>query len=381
MSNWAMAAVLAFTAATATATAGASAPESIPPATVPATVATTPVVATSLEIESPDEVMALPADLRERLHREVLSGSPPPPERLERLIRFLFDPQGLGMSYQEDATHSVARSYATRKANCVGFTLLFLALARESGLEARAQGIRQTLSWRRDDSTLYRNSHVNARVRVGRREYTVDFAVAPVIARNAPTPQSDQRLLAQYYNNLAMQDLERKDMAAAQQRMAIALRLDPAYSTHWSNAGVMHLRNGEVQTAEHAYARALSIDPWDAGALFNMAGLARRTGDLRREREYQRRLARVQQQDPLHHFLQAIAFEQSGDYAQAIAHYQRAIRLYSNEPRFHAALAGAYRLVGDERRAAKAQSRANALEADKREAYRKRADGLGRATH
>ncbi len=335
----------------------------------------------AFEIETPADVMTLPPELRARLHDEVLNGDPPRMVRFERLIDFMVDARGLGMIYREDDTHSVAQSYATRTANCVGFTLLFLALAREAGLDVSAQSIRQTLSWRQDERTLYLRSHVNALVLVGTREYVVDFAIEPVIARNRPEPTSDQGLLAHYYNNLAVQHLDQHRMASAQRLIETALSLDSMAAAYWSNAGVIHLRNGDTATAERAYTRALALDPRDAGALFNMLSLAHRIGDSGREAEFQQRLARVQQQDPFHHFMQAMAFENNGEYSKAIEHYRRAIRLHGKEPRFHAALARAHELSGDHRGAAAALKHAVLLsEGEQRDRYEQQLQDLRQAS-
>ncbi len=314
-------------------------------------------------IETPGHVMAVPPILKHRLHEALGSESLPQKQRLERLIDFIFDADGLGMRYREDATHSVAQTYATREANCVGITLLFLALAREAGLKASPQGIRRTLSWRQDDRTLYRSNHVNVGIVLGGRLYTVDFAVEPVIARDPPSPISDHRLLAHYYNNLAMAELAQERMTTAERLMTVSLNLDPDYAPHWSNAGVLYLRNGDAVAGERAYNRALTLDTREPNALFNMASLARRANDAKKEAEFERRLARVQQRDPLHHFLQALSDERSGDDARAIQHYRTAIRLYSGEHRFHAALAQAYRRTGDLDRAMRALKRARALSA------------------
>lgn len=333
-------------------------------------------------IEAPADVMALPSELRARLHDAVLDDDPPRMARFERLIDFMFDPRGLGMTYRENATHSVRKSYLTREANCVGFTLLFLALAREAGLDASAQGVRRTLSWRQGGRTLYLNRHVNALVRIGTREYVVDFAIEPVIAHHRPTPISDRSLLAHYYNNLAMQDLEEGRMASAQRLIAITLSLDATSAANWSNAGVVHLRDNDAAGAERAYAKALALDPRDTGALFNMASLARRNGDSAREAELRRRLARVQKQDPLHHFLLAMAFEHDGNYPQAIDFYRNAIRLHGGEHRFHAALARAYRLSGNQTRAAAALKHAAALsEGVERDRYRQQLWDLHQAAN
>jgi Flp pilus assembly protein TadD len=335
----------------------------------------------TFRIETPAEVMALPPELLARLHDAVLTGDPPRMVRFQRLIDFMVDARGLGMVYREDDTHSVAQSYATRTANCVGFTLLFLALAREAGLNASAQSIRHTLAWRQDENTLYLTSHVNALVRVGTREYVVDFAVEPVIARHRPVPTSDNSLLAHYYNNLAVQQLDRRSMASAKRLMETALSLDTAEPAYWSNIGVIHLRNGDAVAAERAYAQALSLDPRHASALFNMASLAHRTGDSARETDFQNRLARVQQQDPFHHFMQALRFEHTGDYSKAISHYRRAIRLHGKEPRFHAALARVYALAGDQRHAVVALKRAASLsEGAERDRYEQQLQDVRQAS-
>jgi Flp pilus assembly protein TadD len=326
---------------------------------------------TALEpVENPADVMTLPPSLKSRL-REAFGPNPGPPEyRLERLLDFIVSENGLAIRYRENATYSVAQTYATRQANCVGFTLLFLALAREAGLDAHPQEITHTLAWRKDDRTLYRSNHVNTGVAIGARTRVVDFSVEPVIARNAPARISDRRLLAHYYNNLAMAKLSDGDSAAARRLMRIALELAPDYAPHWSNVGVLHLRGGDSDAAERAYSRALTLDPRESSALFNMASLARRTGDSKKEAEFQQRLSRVQQQDPFHHFLQALAYEHGGDDARAIEHYRAAIRIHRKEHRFHAALAQAYRRTGDIANADRALKRARALsKGAAREAY------------
>jgi Flp pilus assembly protein TadD len=322
-------------------------------------------------VESPSQLLAMPPELRERLNKEVLAQRLPPPQRLERLVHFMLDADGLGVTYEEGATYSVAQTYAVRKANCLSFTLLFTAMARAAGLDAYPQEIDDTLSWRQNEGTLFRNNHINTGVRLGGRTLTVDVSGEQVIARSNPVVATDLRLLAHYYNNLSIAQLEQGQIAPALELMDGALRADPNYAPLWSNSGVLHLRNGDVAGAEASYLKALAIDPEDDGALFNMVNLVHRLGDDRREAEYRKRLDRVQKKDPLHHFMQALDFERNGDYPQAIEHYLRAIRLHHGEHRFYSALARVYVKAGDTRRAAKALARAQALsDGAIREAYR-----------
>jgi Flp pilus assembly protein TadD len=307
------------------------------------------------------EILALPAPLRQRLHAEVLTGRPSPPRRFERLVHFMFDAEGLGMTYHENGSHTVAESWATRQANCLGFTLLFLAMAREAGLEAQPHEMRETLSWHEQGETIFRSSHVNVHVRINGRKFVVDVARDAIVARRRSEAISDERLLAHYYNNLAIRSLETKQIPLAVQQVNAALAADPAYGPLWSNAGVMRLRAGDTAGAERAYARALSLDDADPNALFNMVSLAKRKGDAALEARYRQRLARVQERDPFHHFLLAMDYQRSGDYAQAIHHFQRAIRRLPREHRFYSALAEVYLLAGDPARAGKALGRAQSL--------------------
>lgn len=326
---------------------------------------------------APHDLMALPEELRTRLHDEVLDGRTGPHQRLERLGHFMFEPEGLGMTYREDANLSVAEAYDLRTGNCLTFTMLFVALAREAGLDVAPQEIEAILALRQHDGTLFLSNHVNATVRVGARRYVVDVAGDNVIARDAPAPISDARLMSHYYNNLAVARLAQGDYAGGLAAVDIALTLAPDYANHWSNAGVLQLRSGNVQEAERAYARALALDADNANALFNVASLAQRTGDRSRELEFRHRLARVQQNDPFHQFLLAANYERTGDLAQAIRYYKRAIKLHDGEHRFHSALANAYLQAGDVRRAARALGRAQSLsDGDTRAAYRDRLEQL-----
>lgn len=315
---------------------------------------------------SQEQVMALPPELRARLHDEVLVRRTSQVDRLQKLVDFMFLPQphGLGMTYQGDASHSVAQAYATRRGNCLAFTLMFLALADEADLNAWPQEIGEALAWHRNDDTLFRATHVNVGVRISWHTYVVDAAPDAVIARHPPERIPIERLLAHYYNNNAALLLEQGRLAPALRYMAIALAQDPKFAAAWSNAGVLYLRNGDPEAAERAYATALELEPENSGALFNMVGLQQDMGDHEREAEFRKRLELVQGRDPFHHFLQAIDCQRSGNNACAIEHFRRAIRLLPSEYRFHAALAAAYRQAGDMQHAEESLARARELGGD-----------------
>lgn len=335
------------------------------------------------EPPSPAEIMALPEPLRQQFHARVLSTTRAPEQRLRRMVDFLFSPDDLGMGYDIAANHTVAEAYATRKANCLSFTLLAIALAREAGLQAYGQQIDDTLAWRQAEDTLYRTHHVNAGVRLrGGRQLSVDVAWDQVIARKPPRQISDARLLVHYYNNRAADLLEAGRLDDALRYAEVAKRLDPAYAVTWSNTGVLHLRNGDGVQAQAHYLHALRLDPSSPGALSNLSAHYQRTGDVEAARQLQARLQRVQAKDPFHHFLQGTRHEREGDLERAVDDYRRAITLFPDEHRFHFGLARVYFQMGDHRRAGKALARAERLsEGDNRRLYHAKLDALRRLAH
>lgn len=338
MVTWAYAAILAWSVAV---------PASVTPAMSP--------------MPGPTQVMAVPPALRTQLQQQVIDAGGSRRSRLERLVDFLFKKPGLGMEYSADATLTVEQAYRTRKANCLTFTLLTVALARESGLQAYGQELDDIVAWRVDDNIIYGFNHVNAGIAMGRSRFTVDVARDEVVARNPPEPISDRRLLALYYNNRAAELLAHTSPAAAVPYMAMALQLAPSYAGAWANAGVLYLRQGDPRTAERNYLKALALDPANASALVNLVTLYGNNGDETRRAIYARRIEKIQAKDPYFQFLQAEDDEKQGDYAGAVQHYRRAIRLYDGDSRFYLGLAHAYQQLGEERHAQRAMDRAAAL--------------------
>ncbi|RZA14919.1 MAG: transglutaminase domain-containing protein, partial [Proteobacteria bacterium] len=146
------------------------------------------------------QVMEVPRELQDQW-QVVLEGGRNDQERLRRLLDFLADTEhGLAMKYRDDATLTVTEAYRTRQANCLTYTMLFIALAHFAGLDAYPQEIDETLAWQQRDGIVYRTNHVNAGVRVGTRRYTVDVGSSFVMARHPAHRITPERLLAQYYN-------------------------------------------------------------------------------------------------------------------------------------------------------------------------------------
>lgn len=330
------------------------------------------------DLVAPVRVVEIPAELRERLQGSVIAPSGNGHQRLERLIEFTFGPEGLGLEYGGDYTFTVEQAYRAREANCLSFALLFVALAREAGLDAYVQETDHVLTWYQGDGTVYNASHVNAGVKVGGRRRTIDINRNVMMFLEPPRPISDERALSRYYNNRGAELLDQDLVPAARLHMETAIDLAPDYPGVWSNLGVLSLREGDLQAAEDAYGRALAIDSNHAASLFNLVALHQHTGNIRALTQYQKILRRVELGDPFHQFMQAMQREKEGDFEGAVKHYRQAIRRHEREHHFHFGLARAYVQLGDKRRARASFARARDLAAgdEQRTLYQAKIDGL-----
>lgn len=328
---------------------------------------------------SPEQILAIPPDLRELFHQRVVSPSGSPQARMTRLARFMFDPGGLDMSYQHDGNYTVAEAWRTRKANCLSFTLLTIALAREAGLNAYGQEISRTLSWYSEGDTLYFSNHVNAGILLNQERYSVDVASDSILTGEPPHRISDERLLAIFYSNRAASLITEGKLPTARTYMEAALRMDEGYASAWNNAGVLSLRQGLPDEAERDLLHALEADASHDGALMNLASLYAARGDRRREAEFRARIEKARRRNPFHYFMLAVNDEKVGDYTGAAKQYRRAIKLYDGEHRFHFGLARAYLHQGRYRKAGEALRHAQAVAGgDMGERYQAKLDMLRR---
>lgn len=310
-----------------------------------------------------DEELALPDGLRQMLPAEAKDRRLDEFQRMQSLVKFMVTDNGLGLRYQEQPTYGIAESLALRRVNCLSFTMLFVAMARASGLNAFAQASDDALTMRVLDGTLYRATHVNAGIKVNDRSYTVDVGSQAVIGGRKPQRISDARTVALLRNNHAVEHLLQGDHARAGETINAAIALDASNAAIWNNAGVVHWRAGRRDAAERAYLQALQLQGDHVGALSNLVALHRAGGASDQLSRYTKRLHRAQASDPFSQFLAAQSLAVSGAHAAAIEHYQRAIRLLPGEPLFHRGLAEAYQGQGDVAAAGRSRERAGRIEA------------------
>lgn len=319
-----------------------------------------PAVPAAVPVEAPpapSEVMAIPEELRQAFHARVLDGINAPELRLRRMVDFMFAKDGLDLKYKADATNSVAESYRTRQVNCLSFTLMAVALAREAGLKAQGQQIDRVLAWSLVDDVVMQSLHANAVVTVKDRNLQVkdgrDFVLD--IAGGALYTQDfivhgfkveDKRLLASFYGNRAMELLAQGRLDESKAWLDEALVLEPEEAMLWNNAGVLMQRTGDAAAAESAFLRAVNRNPRLMSVLNNLVAMYSTRGDTTRAAYWKERADRVLRRDPFYQYSVAERNAGAGNYEEAVRYYRRAIALDSRERVFHFGLARAYAYLG-----------------------------------
>ncbi|MFL9584689.1 tetratricopeptide repeat protein [Stenotrophomonas sp. AB1(2024)] len=312
-------------------------------------------------IPSPEQILAIPPDLRDMLQQRVIAPTLSREQRVVRLVHLIFDEDAMHLEYDPYATHTLAETWQTHRANCLSFTLMFVTLARAAGIDARVQEVAQVVTWHQDQGVIYNVGHVNVGLDLNGRTAVVDLDRNVLYDRYGPRPIPDERALAHFYNNRGAEYMADGDTAQARVYLDAALAMAPALPAGWNNLGVLDTREGRMDQARKDYEQALQLQPRHAAALTNASALYRRLGDEHRATVLARRLEQVQKSDPFAQFRFGNEAEQRHDYAQAIEYYRRAVRLYSSAHQFHFGLARAYFLAGDTRHASLEMLRARDL--------------------
>lgn len=277
--------------------------------------------------------------------RRWVPGPMDPVDAARRLLTGMQLEGLLDLAYDETATWTPAQTFRRRRGNCLSFTLLFAALAREAGLPVEFREVATPPVWSRTGDFVVNSRHVNLRIRSDGhggliRNAVIDFNL--VAAQDAwPVRRIDRdRLVAAYHGNQGVLALARADLPRAFAHFRAALRADRTAPIAWLNLGQLHARLGRDDLALRASAQALRHAPEDPSALGNAATILTRTG----HREAAARLRALQrdhlERNPYWHSERARLALGQGHLDEALQASARAVDLRGDDPRLLAQRAG-----------------------------------------
>jgi tetratricopeptide (TPR) repeat protein len=285
-----------------------------------------------------------------------------PHHRLISLIEAL-EQRGLFSLDYAEVTRTASATFHERQGNCLSFTMLFVALAREVGLKAAYQSVDVPPTWTNDGQVVIA-SHVNSVVNTGsNRQTTVDFNIRDYRGEQRSRRVGDKYALALFYTNLGAEALLQGSHEASLAYLREAARVYPEISGLWVNLGVLYVRNGYYEQAEAANLRALEINDDELSALGNLVLVYEALGMPERAAAYRGRVQSYRERNPYYHYsLAARALEQQ-QLPTALMSIRRALRLKPDEHEFYTLRGEVLAALGRARDAQESFERANEFEA------------------
>lgn len=283
-------------------------------------------MADALAADSPD-VLAVSDAMRSFVAQYTESVNTPQ-GRLVALHGAIKSDAALDMHYDPFADGDAATAFARGTANCLSYAHMFIALAREAGLDARYQWVEVRPEWHRIGERVAVRLHVNVHVRTrDGGEFMIDIDPLSRSEVAAARLMSDDEGLALHHNNLAITALAEERPGEAWLEIVRGLRVSPSMSQLWVNLGAIYRFVGQDADAERAYFRALEFDRGDRSAMNNLVVLYHRQGREDEAAFWLDRLARYRDRNPYYHASLGDAAMRTGDWDAAFGHYSRARRL------------------------------------------------------
>ena len=269
-------------------------------------------------------------------------------KKLNKLVQVVFSKNFMNLSYDNSRTKTAIETFETRSGNCLSFANMFMSMARYLGMEAYYQEVVNFPTWNKRGNVVMLNRHINVLVKIGTRNFVLDFNPYMNNREDAKSyVVSDERALAQYYNNLGAEFFQKGDHHNALDYFQFAIEISPELSFGWSNMGAAYSNIGRQEDAEAAYLKALELDRKEFTAMSNLARLYKKMGRLERANYYKKKVERFRKKNPYYHYSLGVSAFADQSYDDALKHFKNAVRRKPKDHDFHFELAKTYSQLGN----------------------------------
>ncbi|HET7134173.1 MAG TPA: tetratricopeptide repeat protein, partial [Gammaproteobacteria bacterium] len=281
------------------------------------------------------EASGLDPDMRAFVAASV-GPSTDPRYKLERLFDGMRRDGLFRLVYSGIETRSASVTFRERRGNCLSFTMMFVALAREAGLAVKYQVVDVPPQWTSDTELIVMRSHINAVVKTGYdRNTLIDFNVFDAKAKYPRRSVDDAYVLGLFYANVGAEALIDKDYELAFRYLRESARAAPGLPAAWINLGALYSRLHAYDYAESAYLRALTLDPDNPSGATNLARLYATLGEDALAEIYRQRVRHYQEANPYYHYALAQRSYDAGRFDAVLDEMRRALRLKRDEKNFY----------------------------------------------
>ena len=319
--------------------------------------------------EHPD-VDLVATDEAMRAFVATVAETPKERDRLRTLLDLMRRNGYVANTYEPYLNLTAREAFAAKRGNCLSYTSLFVALAREAGLDAKFQVVAVPPDYDSVDGRLVLNKHVNVRVeRVpGRGAVTVEFSEEYASGIYNRLVVTDDYATALHYNNLAFTHARNGDPRSEFVYLRKAIDATPDNPDYWANLGVFYGRQERYDHAVAAHRRALAFDAYHGAAIRGLANAYTALGRDEAARLYRKRIAHSKVRDAYAYFALAQRALEARHVAYSLELLANAVRLFDDDYRFYELQGQAYGELGDDAAAEASFKRARTVARASREA-------------
>lgn len=318
--------------------------------------------------------IVIPNELTEDMKRWVLQSVPEfgaDEERLNFLLTGLLSNRRRGIAYEGGYTGTSKEVFSDKKANCLSFAALFVAMARHAGIQAYYLRVGDLDGYEQHGDLIIVSGHITAGYGDVLNRQVLEFNLGPGINYDyrRAEPISDITAIALHYTNRAAELILSGKLEQAIEAADTALRLDPKLAIAWVNRGVGLRRMGKWEEAEASYRKALVHRPNFVTAYQDLEAVLRLQG---REEEAEQVAAVIEDlgtRNPFHLIRLGDDSLSRGRADDARRYYRRALRLKRDSPEPYAAMGLAELVRGDEEEAERWLLRAKAVSPESRRVW------------
>ncbi|WP_445355026.1 tetratricopeptide repeat protein [Microbulbifer sp. EKSA008] len=280
-----------------------------------------------------EELLDLDNDIESYL--STISPGSAPDVRLKGLLG-AFRQGDMQFEYDADSTLPAIEAYHRKRGNCLTFTLLMVAMARQLGAQAYFNEVDVPPVWNQDEAEIfvvYR--HVNMVSEHARGRRVIDFNLAAYDPIYKQQKLEDRVAFALYYSNRGVELMREGEERQAFLYLRKAIQLHPNRADLWSNLGAFYSHFNHLDEAEQSYLQALNLQKGNLVANSNLERLYRSTGREVLADGYADRVRYHRERNPYYIYYQAREAYENGKFKLAEKRLRRAIRADSSDHRFH----------------------------------------------
>jgi Flp pilus assembly protein TadD len=281
------------------------------------------------------------------------------------------DAGGHGVIYNAYVTEVPITTFEQRRANCLSFTLLYVALARAVGLKAYVNEVEIPPTWDlRNKKDMVFLRHVNVKVPIlgdttnilRHDDVVIDLEMNRYRASYTQHEIDDSAAAAQFYSNRAMEYLENNNFVDSFLSLRKSISLNDQQSYVWSNLGALYGRKKLWREAELAYLHGLELNPEDLTVMNNLSYLYYQTGNKDQAQKFSRLAQRYRESNPFFQYNLALSAFDHGDYDSSLQYVLKAMDREKKDIRFYQLAASIYEKQGRDRKLKDMQKKIKKLE-------------------